>query len=140
MELHCNKLDRLNICSPLFVTTAFFLIHSCFQKLDFLFLSSDGLCLALSTGVAKLVFVLYKNLGQFLSAENSTIKMANDAYGRNVSVAVNSDIIAASINKESSRVFINDPVIFTLEHIDVSLPARVNEEVIIKNCRREHPE
>uniref|UniRef100_A0A8C4I1R4 Adhesion G protein-coupled receptor L2a n=1 Tax=Dicentrarchus labrax TaxID=13489 RepID=A0A8C4I1R4_DICLA len=93
--------------------------------------SKDGVSIQLSAntvklnsrnGVAKLVFVLYKNLGQFLSAENSTIKMANEAYGRNVSVAVNSDIIAASINKESSRVFINDPVIFTLRHFDVSLP------------------
>ncbi|TNM87943.1 hypothetical protein fugu_006164 [Takifugu bimaculatus] len=52
-------------------------------------------------------------------AENATIKMANEAYGRNMSVAVNSDIIAASINKESSRVFINDPVIFTLKHINM---------------------
>lgn len=68
------------------------------------------------------MFVLYKNLGQFLGTENATIKMANEAYGRNLSVAVNSDIIAASINKESSRVFINDPVIFTLKHIDVSVP------------------
>lgn len=92
-------------------------------------------------GIAKLVFVLYKNLSQFLSTDNATIKMANEAYGRNVSVAVNSDIIAASLNKESSRVFINDPVIFTLQHIDVSLPAEVNEEVIYKNrTRREQPE
>lgn len=81
-----------------------------------------------SAGVAKLVFVLYKNLSQFLTAENATIKMANEAYGRNVSVAVNSDIIAASINKESSRVFINDPVIFTLKHINVSLPAGVSRK------------
>lgn len=77
--------------------------------------------------------MLYKNLGQFLSTDNATIKMANEAYGRNVSVAVNSDIIAASINKESSRVFINDPVIFTLEHIDVSIPAVMNGDT-----RREH--
>lgn len=61
--------------------------------------------------------------------------MANEAYGRNVSVAVNSDIIAASINKESSRVFINDPVIFTLEHIDVSFPAEMNGEVILKKLQ-----
>uniref|UniRef100_A0A7N9AUL3 Adhesion G protein-coupled receptor L2a n=1 Tax=Mastacembelus armatus TaxID=205130 RepID=A0A7N9AUL3_9TELE len=81
-------------------------------------LSANTVKLNSRNGVAKLVFVLYKNLGQFLSTENATIKMANDAYGRNVSVAVNSDIIAASINKESSRVFLNDPVIFTLEHID----------------------
>uniref|UniRef100_A0A672JD30 Adhesion G protein-coupled receptor L2a n=1 Tax=Salarias fasciatus TaxID=181472 RepID=A0A672JD30_SALFA len=81
-------------------------------------LSANTVKLNSRNGVAKLVFVLYKNLSQFLSTENATIKMANEAYGRNVSVAVNSDIIAASINKESSRVFINDPVIFTLEHID----------------------
>ncbi|XP_077572888.1 adhesion G protein-coupled receptor L2 isoform X4 [Stigmatopora nigra] len=80
-------------------------------------LSANTVKLNSRNGVAKLVFVLYKNLGQFLSTENSTIKMANDAYGRNVSV--NSDIIAASINKESSRVFINDPVVFTLQHIDM---------------------
>ncbi|XP_045061238.1 adhesion G protein-coupled receptor L2 isoform X8 [Coregonus clupeaformis] len=82
-------------------------------------LSSNTVKLNSRNGVAKLVFVLYKNLGQFLSTDNATIKMSNDAYGRNVSVAVNSDIIAASINKESSRVFITDPVIFTLEHIDM---------------------
>uniref|UniRef100_A0A3Q3QZM1 Adhesion G protein-coupled receptor L2a n=1 Tax=Monopterus albus TaxID=43700 RepID=A0A3Q3QZM1_MONAL len=82
-------------------------------------LSANTVKLNSRNGVAKLVFVLYKNLGQFLSTENATIKMANEAYGRNVSVAVNSDVIAASINKESSRVFINDPVIFTLEHIDM---------------------
>ncbi|XP_062251857.1 adhesion G protein-coupled receptor L2 isoform X6 [Platichthys flesus] len=81
-------------------------------------LSANTVKLNSRNGVAKLVFVLYKNLGQFLSTENSTIKMA-DSYGRNVSVAVNSDILAASINKESSRVFINDPVIYTLEHIDM---------------------
>ncbi|KAM7409511.1 hypothetical protein PAMA_001139 [Pampus argenteus] len=82
-------------------------------------LSANTVKLNSRNGVAKLVFVLYKNLGQFLGTENATIKMANEVYGRNVSVAVNSDIIAASINKESSRVFINDPVVFTLEHIDM---------------------
>ncbi|XP_035270646.1 adhesion G protein-coupled receptor L2 isoform X4 [Anguilla anguilla] len=81
-------------------------------------LSSNTVKLNSRNGVAKLVFVLYKNLGQFLSTENATIKFGNEANGRNHSVAVNSHIIAASINKESSRVFITDPVIFTLEHID----------------------
>ncbi|XP_035863000.1 adhesion G protein-coupled receptor L2 isoform X12 [Sander lucioperca] len=100
-------------------------------------LSANTVKLNSRNGVAKLVFVLYKNLGQFLSAENATIKMTNEAYGRNVSVAVNSDIISASINKESSRVFINDPVIFTLKHINVSLPAGVNgqmEHYFNSNC------
>lgn len=67
-----------------------------------------------------MVFALYKNLGQFLSTENATIKLGSEASGHNLTVAVNSDVIAASINKESSRVYITEPVIFTLEHIDVS--------------------
>uniref|UniRef100_UPI00398E8B62 adhesion G protein-coupled receptor L2 isoform X1 n=1 Tax=Pristiophorus japonicus TaxID=55135 RepID=UPI00398E8B62 len=67
---------------------------------------------------AKLVFTLYKSLGQFLSTENATIKLAGDGSGRNYSIAVNSHIIAASINKESSRVYVTEPVVFTLEHID----------------------
>lgn len=34
-------------------------------------------------------------------------------------LAVNSHIIAASINKESSRVFLTEPVVFTLKHLQV---------------------
>lgn len=72
-------------------------------------------------GVAKLVFVLYKHLGQFLSTENATLRGGG---GRNLSdLTVNSHILAASITKESSRVFVSDPVIFTLEHLDVSPPS-----------------
>uniref|UniRef100_A0A672RB42 Adhesion G protein-coupled receptor L2 n=1 Tax=Sinocyclocheilus grahami TaxID=75366 RepID=A0A672RB42_SINGR len=82
-------------------------------------LSSNTVKLNSRNGVAKLVFALYKNLGQFLSTENATMKLGHEANGRNLSVAVNSDVIAASINKESSRVFISEPVIFTLEHIDM---------------------
>ncbi|XP_062920840.1 adhesion G protein-coupled receptor L2 isoform X9 [Mobula hypostoma] len=67
---------------------------------------------------AKLVFTLYKSLGQFLTTENATIKVAGDGTGRNYTVAVNSHIIAASINKESSRIYVTEPVVFTLEHID----------------------
>ncbi|XP_036410875.1 adhesion G protein-coupled receptor L2-like isoform X4 [Megalops cyprinoides] len=81
-------------------------------------LSSNTVKLNSKNGVAKLVFVLYKRLGQFLSTENATIKMGHEASGRNHSIAVNSHIISASINKESSRVFISEPVLFTLEHID----------------------
>ncbi|XP_069837591.1 adhesion G protein-coupled receptor L2 isoform X3 [Dendropsophus ebraccatus] len=70
-------------------------------------------------GLAKLVFIKYKSLGQFLSTENATIKLGSDLAGRNSTrVAVNSDVIAASLNKESSRVFLTDPVYFTLKHID----------------------
>ncbi|KAJ7397979.1 Adhesion G protein-coupled receptor L2 [Pitangus sulphuratus] len=69
-------------------------------------------------GSAKLVFIIYKSLGRFLSTENATIKLGGDFAGRNSTIAVNSHVIAASINKESSRVYLTDPVHFTLEHID----------------------
>ncbi|XP_074923859.1 adhesion G protein-coupled receptor L2 isoform X11 [Chelonoidis abingdonii] len=69
-------------------------------------------------GLAKLVFIIYKSLGRFLSTENATIKLDSDFVGRNSTIAVNSHVIAASINKESSRVYLTDPVLFTLEHID----------------------
>ncbi|XP_077189329.1 adhesion G protein-coupled receptor L2 isoform X14 [Paroedura picta] len=69
-------------------------------------------------GLAKLVFIIYKSLGRFLSTENATIKLGSEFAGRNSTIAVNSDVIAASINKESSRVYLTDPVLFTLAHID----------------------
>ncbi|XP_042200620.1 adhesion G protein-coupled receptor L1 [Callorhinchus milii] len=69
-------------------------------------------------GVVKVVFVLYKNLGQFLSTENATVKMSGAVTGQGTSVIVNSQIIAASINKESSRVYLQDPVNFTLRHLN----------------------
>ncbi|KAM5148331.1 adhesion G protein-coupled receptor L2 isoform 3-T3 [Mantella aurantiaca] len=69
-------------------------------------------------GLAKLVFILYKSLGQFLSTENATIKLGGEFANSNHTIAVNSHVIAATINKESSRVTLSDPVHFTLEHID----------------------
>uniref|UniRef100_A0A8C8JX80 Adhesion G protein-coupled receptor L2-like n=1 Tax=Oncorhynchus tshawytscha TaxID=74940 RepID=A0A8C8JX80_ONCTS len=78
-------------------------------------LSANTVKVNSKNGVAKLVFVLYKHLGQFLSTENATLR----GGGRNLSdLTVNSHILAASITKESSRVFVSDPVIFTLEHLD----------------------
>ncbi|KAG5848022.1 hypothetical protein ANANG_G00132440 [Anguilla anguilla] len=81
-------------------------------------LSSNTVKLNSRSGVAKLVFVLYKRLGQFLSTENASIRLEQEDGGQNRTVAVNSHVIAASINKESSRVFISEPVVFTLEHLD----------------------
>ncbi|XP_043929352.1 adhesion G protein-coupled receptor L2 isoform X6 [Protopterus annectens] len=69
-------------------------------------------------GITKLVFILYENLGQFLSTENATIKLAGDLSARNSTIAVNSHVISASINKESSRVYLTDPVVFTLKHLN----------------------
>ncbi|XP_077590254.1 adhesion G protein-coupled receptor L1-like isoform X2 [Stigmatopora nigra] len=72
-------------------------------------------------GQVKVVFILYKNLGSFLSTENATVK--TDAavaagHGRR-RLAVNSHVISASINKESSRVFLTEPVVFTLKHLQL---------------------
>lgn len=92
------------------VQTAAFLYDSVAQWWDFFSF----------VGLAKLVFIIYKSLGRFLSTENATIKLGSDFAGRNSTIAVNSHVIAASINKESSRVYLTDPVYFTLEHIDVS--------------------
>lgn len=66
-----------------------------------------------------MVFVLYKNLGSFLSTENATVKMEMEAGLGGRGLAVNSHVIAASINKESSRVFLTEPVVFTLRHLQV---------------------
>ncbi|XP_016308257.1 adhesion G protein-coupled receptor L1-like [Sinocyclocheilus anshuiensis] len=68
-------------------------------------------------GQVKVVFTLYKNLGSFLSTQNATVKMHGESGGH--SLAVNSHIISASMNKESSRVFLTDPVEFTLRHLQL---------------------
>uniref|UniRef100_A0A7N8YCG5 Adhesion G protein-coupled receptor L2-like n=1 Tax=Mastacembelus armatus TaxID=205130 RepID=A0A7N8YCG5_9TELE len=81
-------------------------------------LSSNTVKVNSKNGVAKLVFVLYKHLGQFLSMENATLRGMGDPSKHNLSLTVNSHILSASITKESSRVFVADPVIFTLEHLD----------------------
>lgn len=67
-----------------------------------------------------MVFILYKNLGSFLSTENATVKMEMEGPNHDKKrLVVNSHVIAASINKESSRVFLTQPVIFTLKHLKV---------------------
>ncbi|XP_061588392.1 adhesion G protein-coupled receptor L2-like isoform X3 [Cololabis saira] len=81
-------------------------------------LSANTVKVNSKNGVAKLVFVLYKHLGQFLSMENATLRGMGDLNKHNLSLTVNSHILSASITKESSRVFVADPVIFTLEHLD----------------------
>ncbi|XP_073478554.1 adhesion G protein-coupled receptor L1 isoform X6 [Aquarana catesbeiana] len=68
-------------------------------------------------GVVKVVFILYNNLGLFLSTENSTVRFGGESGSTGHSLVVNSQIIAASMNKESSRVFLVEPVIFTLPHL-----------------------
>uniref|UniRef100_A0A8C0YRV7 Adhesion G protein-coupled receptor L2b, tandem duplicate 1 n=1 Tax=Cyprinus carpio carpio TaxID=630221 RepID=A0A8C0YRV7_CYPCA len=81
-------------------------------------LSANMVKLNSKNGVAKLVFVLYKHLGHFLSTENATVRLMGEDGVRNHSLTINSHILSASINKESSRVFVSEPLIFTLAHLD----------------------
>lgn len=69
-----------------------------------------------------MVFILYNNLGLFLSTENATVRLGGEVGARAPPLVVNSQVIAASINKESSRVFLMDPVVFTLPHLEVGPP------------------
>lgn len=91
--------------------------------LSFSFALSSSFCASLPpcAGQVKVVFILYKNLGSFLSTENATVKMEVEGPSHEKKrLAVNSHVIAASINKESSRVFLTDPVVFTLRHLQVT--------------------
>lgn len=72
-------------------------------------------------GQVKIVFALYKNLGPFLSTQNATVKMEAEPRPVGRSLAVNSHVISASMNKESSRVFLTEPVTFTLRHLQVGI-------------------
>ncbi|KAL7845167.1 hypothetical protein AOLI_G00233590 [Acnodon oligacanthus] len=70
-------------------------------------------------GQVKVVFALYKNLGSFLSTQNATVKTEAELKPGGRNLAVNSHVISASMNKESSRVFLTEPVIFTLRHLQL---------------------
>ncbi|XP_062850501.1 adhesion G protein-coupled receptor L2-like isoform X1 [Trichomycterus rosablanca] len=81
-------------------------------------LSANTVKLNSKNGVVKLVFVLYKHLGRFLTTENTTLRLAGEGGVRNHTLTVNSHILSSSINKESSRIFVSEPVVFTLQHLD----------------------
>lgn len=71
----------------------------------------------------KLVLTLYKNLGSFLTTQNSTLRLslglAQGSDTRRKSLVVNSHVISASVHRGSSRVYLSEPVIFTLRHLQV---------------------
>ncbi|XP_004849726.1 adhesion G protein-coupled receptor L3 isoform X10 [Heterocephalus glaber] len=80
-------------------------------------------------GEIRVAFVLYNNLGPYLSTENASMKLGTEAMSTNHSVIVNSPVITASINKEfSNKVYLADPVVFTVKHIKQS------EENFNPNC------
>ncbi|XP_016890752.1 adhesion G protein-coupled receptor L3 isoform X8 [Cynoglossus semilaevis] len=79
-------------------------------------------------GEIRMAFVLYRNLGLYLSTENASVRLGSDAVYPNYSVIVNSPVITASINKESNKVYLSEPVVFTVKHLQHS------EENFNPNC------
>ncbi|XP_038615713.1 adhesion G protein-coupled receptor L3 isoform X4 [Tachyglossus aculeatus] len=80
-------------------------------------------------GEIRVAFVLYNNLGPYLSTENATMKLGTEAMSTNHSIIVNTPVITAAINKEfSNKVYLADPVVFTVKHIKQS------EEYFNANC------
>ncbi|XP_051978534.1 adhesion G protein-coupled receptor L3-like isoform X13 [Xyrauchen texanus] len=79
-------------------------------------------------GEIRMAFVLYKHLGSYLTTENASMKFSTETLNTNYSVIVNSPIITAAINKDSNKVYLSDPVIFTVRHIQQS------EENFNPNC------
>ncbi|KAM6972556.1 adhesion G protein-coupled receptor L1-like [Aplochiton taeniatus] len=83
-----------------------------------------------NNGQVKLVLSLFKNLGSFLTTNNSTLRLGmgltqgSEVRGR--SLAVNSHVISASINRGSSRAFLSEPVVFTLRHLQLENHFRPN--------------
>ncbi|XP_040178482.1 adhesion G protein-coupled receptor L3 isoform X5 [Rana temporaria] len=84
-------------------------------------LSSNTLRQNGRNGEIRVAFVLYKNLGRYLSTENASIKLEIEALTTNHTVVVNSPVITAAVYKESSsKVYLTDPVMFTVKHIEQS--------------------
>ncbi|XP_047241165.1 adhesion G protein-coupled receptor L3-like isoform X5 [Girardinichthys multiradiatus] len=71
-------------------------------------------------GEIRIAFVLYKHIGSYLSTENASMKLGSEAVATNYSVIVNSPVITAAINKDSNKVYLSDPVIFTIRHLQQS--------------------
>ncbi|XP_055368344.1 adhesion G protein-coupled receptor L3 isoform X9 [Betta splendens] len=80
-------------------------------------------------GEIRMAFVLYRNLGSYLSTENASVRLAGDTVYPNYSVIVNSPVITASINKESNKVYLSEPVVFTVKHLQEH-----SEENFNPNC------
>nr|XP_019956078.1 PREDICTED: adhesion G protein-coupled receptor L3-like isoform X6 [Paralichthys olivaceus] len=79
-------------------------------------------------GEIRMAFVLYRNLGSYLSTENASVRLSSEAVYPNYSMIVNSPVITASINKESNKVYLSEPVVFTVKHLQHS------EENFNPNC------
>ncbi|XP_030635324.1 adhesion G protein-coupled receptor L3 [Chanos chanos] len=71
-------------------------------------------------GEIRMAFVLYKHLGAFLSTENASMKLGSEAMNTNYSVIVNSPVLTASISKDTNKVYLSEPVVFTVRHLQQS--------------------
>ncbi|XP_053185179.1 adhesion G protein-coupled receptor L1-like [Scomber japonicus] len=76
-----------------------------------------------NNGQVKLVLSLYKNLGSFLTTQNSTLRLGlglgQGSEVRRRTLVVNSHVISASVHRGSNRVYLSEPVIFTLRHLQL---------------------
>uniref|UniRef100_A0AAY5EZX0 Adhesion G protein-coupled receptor L3 n=1 Tax=Electrophorus electricus TaxID=8005 RepID=A0AAY5EZX0_ELEEL len=95
---------------------------------SFFHLSANTLKQHGRNGEIRMAFVLYKHLGAYLSTENASVKLASEALSTNYSIIVNSPVITAAISKDSNKVYLSEPVIFTLRHVQQT------EENFNPNC------
>lgn len=109
--VHTTKISK-NICTIL-------------RVLLFLKCEENSTFFPCSAGQVKLVLTLYKNLGSFLTTQNSTLRLSlglgQGSDARRRSLVVNSHVISASVHRGSSRVYLSEPVVFTLRHLQVQL-------------------
>lgn len=107
-------------------TTSFYFHGSEKCPLDFIHHTKPGLgsnlCLSVpcSSGEIRMALVLYKNLGQYLSTENASVRLGSEAAYPNYSLIVNSPVITAAINKDSNKIYLSEPVRFVVSHLQVS--------------------
>ncbi|KAA0722362.1 Adhesion G protein-coupled receptor L3 [Triplophysa tibetana] len=71
-------------------------------------------------GEIRIALILYKNLGQYLSTENASVRLGSDTAYPNYSLIVNSPVITAAVNKDTNKVYLSEPVVFTVKHIQQS--------------------
>uniref|UniRef100_A0AAY4AD85 Adhesion G protein-coupled receptor L3 n=1 Tax=Denticeps clupeoides TaxID=299321 RepID=A0AAY4AD85_9TELE len=79
-------------------------------------------------GEIRMALVLYKHLGQYLSTENASVRLGSEAMYPNYSLIVNSPVITAAINKDTNKIYLSEPVVFTVKHLQHS------EENFNPNC------
>ncbi|KAM9449469.1 adhesion G protein-coupled receptor L3 isoform 1-T1 [Clarias gariepinus] len=71
-------------------------------------------------GEIRIALVLYRNLGQYLSTENASVRLGSEAAYPNYSLIVNSPVITAAINKDSNKIYLSEPVRFVVSHLQKS--------------------